>query len=56
MDYIHLLVDQNWLRSYYKSKANYRIGARCFNGNFHAKLTSDKSRVTCPQCIKLMKA
>ena len=56
MDYVHLLVSQNWFRVYYKSSGDFRLGARCFNGSFHAKLTENKSLVNCPECLKFMKA
>lgn len=56
MDYVHLLVSENWLRAYYKSSGDFRLGARCFNGSFHAKLTENKSLVNCPECLKFMKA
>jgi tRNA(Ile2) C34 agmatinyltransferase TiaS len=42
-NYIHLLRVESW-------------NVLCYNGNAHALRTSEKSKVTCPECLKRMKA
>lgn len=48
-DYLHL---SKWYFRSYPTGAHFKDGAYCGHGSFHARITSDLSKVTCPKCIE----
>ncbi len=52
---IHYYEDQDQMRRRLKSGGNFRGGPLCGNGDAHASITQDVSKVTCKACMEKIK-